>query len=104
MIRHIVLFRLKQDTTQKDIDAIFAELHALKGKLPGATNVVAGKCLHGETRVVLQRYTHGFSIDFNDLESKTNFLKTPDANKLKAMIIEHLEGDPSHDILGFDFQ
>ena len=101
MITHIVLFRLKPNTSKEKIVGIFNELEVLKGKLFGMNRVSAGECLHGVSGEPLANFSHGFSIEFTDKKAKDNFISNPAGDKLKQIIIESTEGG-IHGIMGFD--
>ncbi|RFB78337.1 Dabb family protein [Methylovirgula sp. 4M-Z18] len=67
MIRHIVLIRFRADVSDRAIAAIFAELAALRGVIPGFRHLVAGK---SESPEEIERgYMHGFVADFDDWEA-----------------------------------
>ena len=64
MIRHIVLIRFRPEISEASIAAIFADLHAIKAKLPGVLAITSGR---SESPEQIERgYLHGFTIDFAD--------------------------------------
>ena len=76
MIRHVVLVRFKPDLPPGEIDAIFAELDALRAKLPGFAAFAAGPNMSPES---LDRgYTHAFTADFADAATRDAYLAHPD--------------------------
>ncbi|QBD80197.1 Dabb family protein [Ktedonosporobacter rubrisoli] len=64
MIYHILLAQPKPETTPEEMEAIFAQFKALKGKIPGLLDVQAGPNKH----TVNQGYTYGFVMTFVDEE------------------------------------
>ena len=64
MIHHIVLLRLRPEVTEAEIGAVFAELHALQGELPGLRLVASGR---SESPEHIERgYMHGLVLQFDD--------------------------------------
>lgn len=101
VIRHNVLFRLKESTTEKDLEMVFHLLAQLKNVLPGFIRVASGECaFHGKAYHVNERIG-GFSIDFENAESYKAFLNSPLANPAKECILKITEGGMSG-LYGFD--
>lgn len=64
MIRHIVLLRLRPEVTDAEIGAVFAEIHALRGDLPGLRAVASGRSESPER--IERGYLHGMVLEFDD--------------------------------------
>lgn len=64
MIRHIVLIRFRPEVTEATILAIFADLCALVGQVPGLIDLQAGRSASPED--IERGYMHGFTADFTD--------------------------------------
>jgi hypothetical protein len=64
MIKHIVLMRARPDMAATDLQAIFAELAALRGRLPGLRTVTFGRSDSPEK--IERGYTHALMVDFDD--------------------------------------
>jgi len=88
MIRHYVLFKIKPEITDTEIDKTFQLLFDLKNKLPGFLRAAAGKCKFHENRGEINRL-YGFSIDFKDEDAYNLFLNdavTHPAKPIKRII------------------
>ncbi len=85
MIRHIVLIRFRADVTEATIAGIFADLHAIKGKLPGVLAITAGRSASPEQ---LERgYMHGFVVDFADWSALAAYQVHPDHQRVGAALV-----------------
>jgi Stress responsive A/B Barrel Domain len=101
MIRHVVLFKLRNDLNESTSAQIFAALKALQHQMPGITNISAGKDVSPEG---LQRgFTHGFTVDFVDAAARNAYLPHPDHQKVGAMIVAATEGG-IHGIVVLDWE
>ncbi len=90
MIRHVVLFKLRQDLSEKVVVEIFVALKALQNQMPGIIAVSAG---HDQSPEGLQRgNTHGFSVDFVNAAARDAYLPHPAHQKVGAMIVGAAEG------------
>jgi len=74
MIRHIVVFNVKNNIDQTQIDEALSAIASLKNELPGIKEIHCGACHYIEEANPTTRYTHGFSIDFIDETARNNFL------------------------------
>nr|MDJ0612562.1 Dabb family protein [Rhizobiaceae bacterium] len=60
MIRHIVLTKFREETSEDTINEIYRQLSDLTAQLPGSRNFTGGR---SESLEHLERgYTHGFTI------------------------------------------
>lgn len=99
MIRHIVLIRFRADVTEGQIAALFAELHDIKGKLPGLRDITSGK---SESPEQMERgYMHGFVVDFDDWDALQAYQDHPEHQVVGAKLSAAAEGGKSG-ILCFD--
>jgi hypothetical protein len=90
MIRHVVLFKLRQGLTEKAADDIFSALKALKDEVPGILAISAGR---DQSTEGLQRgNSHGFSVDFANAAARDGYLPHPAHLKVGAMIVAAAEG------------
>ncbi len=60
MITHIVLLRLRPEVSEAAIGAVFAEVHALQGSLPGLRRVISGRSASPEQ--IERGYLHGMVV------------------------------------------
>ncbi len=99
MIRHIVLFRFRPETTGAEIAALFAELPAIRDQVPGIGAIHAGR---SESPEQIERgYMHGFTVDFDSWEALAAYQAHPDHRALGARLVAASEGGQDG-ILVFD--
>jgi Stress responsive A/B Barrel Domain len=99
MIRHIVLITFAPRTDEGTIAALFAELHQIKGKVPGLLSITAGR---SESPEQMERgYMHGFVVDFADWAGLQAYQDHPDHQRLGAKLVAHAAGGKDG-ILCFD--
>lgn len=103
MIKHTVLFKMKQDVSQKEIDSIYSEIQDLKNKLPGINSIVGGKCYFIEDSEEKFPVSHGFTIDFVDQSARDDFMTNSVCDKVKDHIIHSIEGG-YESLFGFEFR
>ena len=85
MIRHIVLIRFRAETSEGTIAAIFADLHAIKAKLPGVLAITSGR---SESPEQIERgYMHGFVADFADWAALAAYQDHPDHKRVGAALV-----------------
>lgn len=85
MIRHIVLIRFQPTVSQARIDDLFAELHQIKGKVPGILAITSGK---SESPEQMERgYMHGFVVDFSDWAALQAYQDHPEHKHLGARLV-----------------
>lgn len=90
MIRHIVLVRFRPDVSPEAIAAIFADLHAIQGKVPGLLSIASGR---SESPEKIERgYLHGFTVDFADWAALEAYQIHPDHRRVGAALVAHAEG------------
>jgi Stress responsive A/B Barrel Domain len=85
MIRHIVLIRFRPEMTEAAIAAIFADLQAIKAKLPGVLAITSGR---SESPEQIERgYLHGFVADFADWATLAAYQDHPDHKRVGAALV-----------------
>lgn len=90
MIRHIVLIRFHPDVPEAAIDAIFADLHAIRRILPGVIAITSGR---SESPEQIERgYLHGFVADFTDWDALAAYQAHPDHRRVGDALIAHAAG------------
>lgn len=101
MIRHIVLVRFRDDVSETDISAIFAELHEIEGRLPGLRSISSGR---SESPEKMERgYMHGFIADFDDWEALEVYQRDPGHQAVGSKLVAHAQSGKDG-ILCFDFE
>lgn len=97
MIRHIVLVQFKEDAP---VDALFAELHDIKDKVPGLIAISSGM---SESPEQMERgHMHGFVVDFDSWDGLQTYQDHPDHKALGAKLVAHAIGGIDG-ILVFDY-
>jgi len=90
MIRHIVLIRFRADVPEDRISAIFAELDAIRGQVPGIGAIHTGR---SESPEQIERgYLHGFTVDFADWDALAAYQAHPDHQRVGAALVAHAAG------------
>lgn len=90
MIRHIVLLKARPGVTDGEISAIFADLAAIKEKLPGVLAIHSGR---SESPEKIERgYMHGFTVDFIDWAALAAYQDHPDHRRVGAALVAVAEG------------
>lgn len=90
MIRHIVLIRFRADVPDATIDAIFADLHAIRDVLPGVIAITSGR---SESPEQIERgFMHGFVADFTDWDALAAYQAHPDHRRVGDAMIAHATG------------
>ncbi|MEM7469950.1 MAG: Dabb family protein [Pseudomonadota bacterium] len=90
MIRHIVLTKFANETSEATIAALYDDLSALVAALPGARSFTGGRSASPEE---LERgYKHGFVIDFDSWEALGVYAENPEHKALGARLVAHAAG------------
>lgn len=97
---HVVVLRLKSETSAEQVDALFQSLEALRTKIPGIVDFTWGP--YSSPEGLNQGFTHGFVTTFADEASRNGYLVHPEHDMVKALIIPHLEGGLSG-VIAFDW-
>jgi len=90
MIRHIVLLKARPGVTDAAIGAIFADLAAIKDKLPGVLAIHSGRSMSPEK--IERGYMHGFTVDFTDWAALAAYQDHPDHRRVGAALVAAAEG------------
>ena len=90
MIHHIVLIRFNPELSDAEIENIWTELHAIKGKVPGLLSIAAGR---SESPEKIERgYMHGFVANFADWEALAAYQIHPDHQRLAGRLVANAVG------------
>jgi Stress responsive A/B Barrel Domain len=90
MIRHIVLVKARAEVTDAEISAIFADLAAIRDKLPGVHAIHSGR---SESPEKIERgYLHGFTVDFADWAALAAYQDHPDHRRVGAALVAAAQG------------
>ena len=90
MIRHIVLIRFRPDVDADTIAALWQELHAIEGKVPGLGAIHAGR---SESPEQIERgYMHGFVVDLADWAALEAYQVHPEHKRFGASLVDNAVG------------
>jgi hypothetical protein len=99
--KHIVLMRMKPQTTREKIAEIFETLDELPENIPGIVDVSSGAYESAEG--MHKGFTHAFIITFADAASRDGYLEHPAHEAFKQLILKQLAGGLA-DVIAFDFK
>jgi len=91
MIRHSVFVRFKSSVGKTERQSIFAEIAALKGRLPGLLAVYIGQNVSPETGMD-KGYSEGFMVDFTDAAASEIYQNDLAHKATGAKIVAAAEG------------
>lgn len=75
MIKHIVLMKVKSDTSAAQMSDLMGELAGLKNRIDGIVDFSGGDDVSGGERS--QGFTHGFAMNFVDHDALKAYLPNP---------------------------
>jgi len=99
--KHIVLVKLKPQTTREDIAEMFEALDDLQEKLPGIVEVASGP--YESPEGLHKGFTHAVVVTFEDEASRDACLAHPDYEKFRQLVLKELAGGLA-DLIAFDFK
>jgi hypothetical protein len=109
MIRHTILFKVKPDVTQDNINDALFSMQELQKKLSGIFAIHVAEChFHDEKSKEffmhnMQGISHAISIDFFDQKSLDNFFNNLITIPAKRKIVNITE-NCYQEIIGFDLE
>lgn len=101
MIHHLVLLKIKKSTPAGEIDRIFQLIGTMKMHIPGLLSYSHGA--YSSPEGLNKGFTHGFSMTFDNAQSRDTYLYHPEHEKVKAGVLGALEGGLDG-VVAFDFQ
>jgi hypothetical protein len=96
-VKHIVLLKFKEGTTEEQITKFFEELLDLSETVPGIDDYVSGTNCSSEG--YNQGMTHGFIMTFSDAAARDAYVVHPEHERVKAILLTMAES-----VLAFDFE
>jgi hypothetical protein len=99
--KHVVLLRLKPQTSHEEIAEIFEALDDLQETIAGIVDICSGP--YESPEGLHKGFTHAFIVTFADVESRNAYLEHPAHERFKQLIIQHLAGGLA-DVVAFDFK
>ena len=96
-VKHIVLCKFKEGTTQEQIEKLFEEILDLTENVPGIEDYVAGT--NNSPEGLNKGFTHGFVMTFTDSPTRDAYLANPEHERVKKELLSLAQ-----DGLAFDFE
>ena len=96
-VKHIVLLKFKDGTTEEQIGKFFEDVLDLSETVPGIDDYVSGTNCSLESRN--QGLTHGFIMTFSDAAVRDAYIVHPEHERFKTMALGGVEN-----LLVFDFE
>jgi len=91
MIRHCVFIRFKSEISAARKTELFAEISALRARLPGILAVHVGGNVSPEEGMD-KGFSDGFIVDFVDAPSRDVYLDDPEHKQAGANLVDAAEG------------
>ena len=91
MILHCVFLRFRAGVTTAGKAAIYAEVAALKPRIPGMLDVASGKNVSPEG--LHRGFVDGFLVSFTDASARDRYLADEEHAKVGAKIVAAAEGE-----------
>ncbi|WP_296047765.1 Dabb family protein [uncultured Alteromonas sp.] len=85
-VRHIVVFKYKQDSTPEQIQQVTDAFRALKDKIPGILNFEYG--INNSPEKLDQGFTHIYQMTFKNAEARDQYLPHPQHSKFGELLGE----------------
>lgn len=96
VLRHVVLFKFKQGTSEEDIAKVQDAFSALPSKIPEIAGYEWG--LNNSPEGLEKGFTHCFFLTFNSEEDRATYLPHPDHKAFGDVLGPHLD-----DVLVVDY-
>jgi len=90
VLRHVVLFKFKSETSQEDIDKVQEAFSALPSKIPQIASYEWG--LNNSPEGLNQDFTHCFFLTFKSEDDRAAYLPHPDHKAFGDLLGPHLGG------------
>lgn len=97
MIEHIVLLKLKPDTTEQQIQTLTDALLKMADDIPGIEDVSAG--MNNSPEEKNNGFTYGFIVRFSDVASRDAYLPNPVHRQVAGEFLRPIVDD----VLVFDY-
>lgn len=95
-LRHIVLFKFNEESTQADIDRIIKSFSNLPSKIESIKDFECG--LNNSTEALNKEFTHAFFLTFDTQEGLDKYLPHPSHKEFVSSLEPHVA-----DVLVFDY-
>ena len=88
-VRHVVIFKFKEGTSEAQLKKIVDGFRALKDRIPGILKFEWGTNMSPEK--LDQGFTHCFVVTFRDVAARDAYLPHPAHKEFVSMLGPHLE-------------
>lgn len=89
MIRHVVLFKFRENESAAAIAAIEKRFALLPKLIPGIVDFEWG--INESPEALNEGYTHCFVVSFEDARARDTYIPHPDHAAFVALLDQHLE-------------
>jgi hypothetical protein len=89
VVRHVVLFKFKDDAPPDQVRAIETKFSALRGRIPAILDFEWGTNMSPENRA--EGFTHCFVLTFHDAASRDSYLPHPAHQEFGAQLRPFLD-------------
>lgn len=96
LLRHVVLFQFKKETTKRQVDEISKTFAALPSKIDAIEDFEWGTDVSVENKA--DGFTHGFLVTFRDANGRKQYLPHPAHQEFVKLVGPHVEK-----VLVFDY-
>lgn len=100
MITHMVLLKVRPTVPAEDVSRVFQAIGDLQKKIPGILSYSWGP--YSSPEGLNRGFTHGFCMTFVNAPARDVYLDHPEHEKVKAIVLEVLDGG-LQGVIAFDF-
>lgn len=101
MIQHLVLLKIRRDTPAAKVKSIFELIGGMRAHCPGLRSYQHGP--YSSPEGLNKGFTHGFAMSFDTAKSRDEYLVHPEHEKVKAAVLQVLDGGLDG-VIAFDFE
>jgi hypothetical protein len=83
-VKHVVVFKYKENATPQQIDEVTAAFKALKGKIPGIVSFEYG--VNNSPEGLNKGFTHVYLLTFDNAKSRDAYLPHPEHKKFGELL------------------
>ena len=98
MVEHIVLLKLKSDTTEEQVQTLTDALLEMENEIPGIAEVSAG--MNNSPEGKAHNFDYGFIVRFEDAAARDTYLPHPVHRQVATEYLRPIVDD----VLVFDYE
>ena len=88
-VKHFGVFQFKDGTRPDEVDACFASMEQMVGRIPGLLDFAHGP--YDSAEGLNDGFTHGFIMTFESPAARDAYLPHPVHEEVKLVVVPHLE-------------